>query len=203
MNQAQPALSRHEPLRIADDTWVIQATLGEGKAPLVVHLNSMVITGAEPIVVDTGAPIHRDQYLDDLFGIVDPQDVRWVFISHDDSDHQGNLHEVMDACPNATLVANWFLCERLKAERLDVAPTRWRWIGDGDTLDVGDRTLHAIRPPLYDSPTTRGLFDPTTGVYWASDCYATPVLAGAPTVADIDPEFWIEGFTMFQTWNSP
>ena len=33
MNQAQPALSRHEPLRIADDTWVIQATLGEGKAP--------------------------------------------------------------------------------------------------------------------------------------------------------------------------
>ncbi len=203
MNQAQPALSRHEPLRIADDTWVIQATLGEGKAPLVVHLNSMVITGAEPIVVDTGAPIHRDQYLDDLFGIVDPQDVRWVFISHDDSDHHGNLHEVMDACPNATLVANWFLCERLKAERLDVAPTRWRWIGDGDTLDVGDRTLHAIRPPLYDSPTTRGLFDPTTGGYWASDCYATPVLAGAPTVADIDPEFWIEGFTMFQTWNSP
>lgn len=40
-------------------------------------------------------------------------------------------------------------------------------------------------------------------MYWASDCYATPVLAGAPTVADIDPEFWIEGFTMFQTWNSP
>ena len=66
-------------------------------------------------------------------------------------------------------------------ERLDVAPTRWRWIGDRDTLDVGDRTLHAIRSPLYYSPTTSGLFDPTTGVHWAPDCYATPVLAGAHT----------------------
>ena len=136
MTQAQPAPARHEPLRIADDTWVIQATLGEGEAPLVVHLNSMVITGAEPIVVDTGAPIHRDQYLDDLFGIVDPEDVRWVFISHDDSDHHGNLHEVMDACPNATLVANWFLCERLKAERAAPAPV---------TVEPSAETLERLR----------------------------------------------------------
>jgi flavorubredoxin len=203
MTVTPTAPPRHRPLRIAEDTWVIQATLGEGEAPLVVHLNAMVITGAEPIVVDTGAPIHREHYLEDLFSIVDPADVRWVFISHDDSDHHGNLHAVMDACPQATLVANWFLCERLKAERLDVPPTRWRWLSDGEALDVGDRTLHAIRPPLYDSPTTRGLFDPTTGVYWASDCYATPVPAGAPTVADLDPGFWAEGFAMFQTWNSP
>ena len=37
--------------------------------------------------------------------------------------------------------------------------------------------LQAVRPPIFDSPTTRGLFDPTTGVYWASDSFATPMLA--------------------------
>ena len=203
MDPATITPTRLDPLRIADDTWVIQATIGEGEGPLAVNLNSMVIAGSEPVVVDTGAPVYRDQFLSDLFGIIDPEDVRWVFISHDDSDHYGNLHEVMDLCPNATLVANWFLCERLKAERLEVSLRRWRWISDQDTLDVGDRTLHAIRPPLYDSPTTRGLFDPTTGVYWASDCYATPVQVGVPTVADLDPDAWQEGFTMFQAWNSP
>lgn len=31
--------------------------------------------------------------------------VRWVFLSHDDHDHVGNLLEVLDQCPNATLVA--------------------------------------------------------------------------------------------------
>lgn len=194
---------RHRPVEIAPDTFVIQATQGEGTAPLAVHLNAMLIRGAQPVVVDTGAPVHRDHYLEDLFSLVEPDDVRWVFISHDDSDHYGNAEAVMAACPNAALVATWFLCERLAAEGFSVPPTRWRWVGPGDALDVGDRVLQAIRPPLFDSPTTRGLFDPTTGVYWAADCYATPVLRGAAYVDELDPHFWEEGFTAFQTWNSP
>ena len=95
-----PARIRHQPVQIAPETWVIQATHGEGVAPLAVHMNSMLIRGAEPVVVDTGAPVNREQYLEDLFSIVEPDDVRWVFISHDDADHYGNLHEVMAACPD-------------------------------------------------------------------------------------------------------
>ncbi len=163
----------------------------------------MVIRAAEPVVVDTGCPVHRDQYLEDLFSLVDPDDVRWVFISHDDVDHYGNAEAVMAACPNATLIASWFLCERLSAEGFGVPPTRWRWLGDGDSFDAGDRTLQLVRPPLYDSPTTRGVFDPVTGVYWASDCYATPVERGTAFVADLDPDAWREGFTAFNLWNSP
>ncbi len=198
-----PAPPRHHPMEIAPETWVIQATQGEGTAPQVVHMNAMVIRGAEPVVVDTGCPVHRDQYLADLFSIVEPEDVRWVFVTHDDVDHSGNVHEVMDACPNATLVATWFLCERLLGERLDVPPFRWRWVGDGESFTAGDRTLLAVRPPLYDSPTTRGLFDTKTGVYWASDCYATPVTEGTAFVDALDPAAWAEGFATFQSWNSP
>ncbi|MEI2696899.1 MAG: MBL fold metallo-hydrolase [Microthrixaceae bacterium] len=198
-----PPTPRHQPMEIAPETFVIQATQGEGTAPQAVHMNSMLIRGSEPVVVDTGCPAHREQYLEDLFSLVDPQDVRWVFISHDDVDHYGNLHEVMDACPNATLVATWFLCERLAGDRLDVAPTRWRWVGDGESFEAGDRTLTALRPPLYDSPTTRGLYDHSSGVYWASDCFATPVERGTAFVADLDPQAWAAGFAAFQAWNSP
>lgn len=194
---------RHRPVEIAPDTWVIQATVGEGVAPQAIHMNSMVIRGAEPVVVDTGCPIHREQYLEDLFAIVEPADVRWVFVSHDDPDHHGNLEAVMDACPDATFVANWFMCERLKGEGLALPPTRWRWLGDGEALDAGDRTLRLVRPPLYDSPTTRGLFDPATRVYWASDCYATPVERGTAFVSELDPEAWAAGFAAFNLWNSP
>lgn len=199
-----PAVDEHlAPLEVAPDTFVIHDTHRAPGAPVTVHLNSMVIRGREPVVIDTGTSKNRDRYLADLFSIVEPEDVRWLFISHDDADHHGNLHEVMDACPNATMVGNWFLCDRISAERLDVPPTRWRWVDDGDTLDVGDRTLAAVRPPLYDSPTTRGLFDPTTGVYWASDCYATPVPQATAFVDELDPDHWAGGFQMFQAWNSP
>lgn len=200
---SSPAPPRHEPVRVAAETWVIQATVGEGVAPQAIHMNSMVIRGKEPVVIDTGCAMHRDTYLEDLFAIVEPDDVRWVFLTHDDPDHHGNVEQVMAACPNATFVSTWFLCERLTAEGFPVPPTRWRWVGDGEPLDIGDRVLQAVRPPLYDSPTTRGLFDPATGVYYASDCYAAPVVTGTPFAHDLDRDDWAEGFLAFNAWNSP
>ena len=56
---------------------------------------------------------------------------------------------------------------------------------------------------MYDSPTTRGLFDPRTGVYWASDCYASPVAVGTEFVDDLDPDEWAAGMGVFARWNSP
>jgi flavorubredoxin len=184
------------PSRIAADTWVIhqvQPALGQ---PLFVYLNSMLILGAEPMIVDTGTPANRGQWLKDVFSLVDPNDVRWVFLSHDDVDHSGNLDEVMTVCPNAQLVCNWAMIER-HTNCFEFPLHRCRWIMDGETLDIGDRQLTALRPPVYDSPTTRGLFDPTTGVYWAVDTFATPLPDPQVEIADLDPDFWSEGLALF------
>jgi hypothetical protein len=66
-----------------------------------------------------------------------------------------------------------------------------------ESFDIGDRSLHALRPPLYDSPTTRGIFDPKTGVYWSVDTFATPLPDPHAGIADLDPEFWDFGMTLF------
>lgn len=187
-----PAVPYYPPVQIAPDTFVIQATQGEGQAPVAVHLNTMVIRGPEPILVDTGVPSLRDRYLDDMWSIVDPDDVRWVFLSHDDVDHYGNLEAVMEACPNATLLTSWFLWERL-GNLPTIAPHRMRWLEPNDTFEANGRTYATIRPPVYDSPTTRGLFDTVTGVYWASDCFATSVPHALADVADLPEPEWIEG----------
>ena len=93
---------------IAPDTHVIRQLAGEGTGPVAIYVNSMVITGAEPVIVDCGPAVTREAWLDTVFGIVDPTDVRWIYLSHDDADHTGNLPQVLEACPNATLVTNWF-----------------------------------------------------------------------------------------------
>lgn len=184
------------PTKIAADTYVIhqvQPALGE---PLYVYLNSMVILGKEPMIVDTGTPANRQQWLSDVFSLVEPEDVRWVFLSHDDVDHSGNLDEVMTACPNAQLVCSWAMIER-HTNCFNFPLDRCRWIVHEESFSIGDRTLHAVRPPVFDSPTTRGLFDPTTGVYWAVDTFATPLPDPAMGVADLDSDFWQFGMTMF------
>jgi len=184
------------PTLVAKDTYVIhqvQEALGE---PLFVYLNSMVILGKEPMIVDTGTPGNRKQWLEDVFGLVEPGDVQWVFLSHDDVDHSGNLDEVMERCPNAKLVCSWAMIER-HSNCFSFPLERCRWIMHEESFDVGDRTMRAVRPPVFDSPTTRGLFDPTTGVYWAVDTFATPLPDPHLGIADLDPDFWEFGLTMF------
>lgn len=115
----------------------VQPALGQ---PLFVYINSLVILGKEPVIVDTGTPANREQWLKDVFSLVEPNDVRWIFLSHDDVDHSGNLDEVMTACPNANLVCDWAMVER-HTNCFDFPLDRCRWVMDGEHLDVGDRTL--------------------------------------------------------------
>ena len=63
---------------------------------------------------------------------------------------------------------------------------RMRWVNPGESFDAGDRRLVAVRPPIFDAPTTRGLFDAKTGVYWAVDTFAS-LLPGHVTEVDDAP----------------
>jgi flavorubredoxin len=194
--------TRLDPTRIAPETFLLHDHTGEGTAPVSIPINTMVIRGREPVVVDTGAREHESQFLADVFSLVEPQDVRWIVISHDDVDHTGNLNALAANCPNATVVIDWFMAERMGGS-LEVSPLRWRWMADGDSLDIGDRTLALVRPPVYDSPTSRGVFDATTGVYWAADAFATPMPTPVRDVAEIDPTVWAEGMATFNQYISP
>lgn len=198
----RPPRFHHEPLKVADDTYLIRATFGEGEAPQFVYVNSLVVLGSEPAIIDTGTVNNRKQWLDDVFSLVDPRDVRWVMISHDDHDHVGNLPEVMALCPNATLVSSWFQVERLAGD-LSLPPTRMQWREDGYKLDAGDREFAFVRPPVFDAPTTRGFYDTKTGVYWAGDCFAAPSTIPSDDVSVYNSEEWRQGFNMFQLAISP
>lgn len=168
---SMPAQHDVRPHQITNDTFLITWGLD---APPVGHfpMHSMLIRGREPVIVDTGAPACRAQWLATVFDLVDPADVRWIFLSHDDRDHAGNLLAVLDACPNATLLTTWFSIGRM-AEEWSTPLPRCRFVNDGDHFDIGDRVLVAVRPPLFDNPTTRGLFDASTGVLWSVDTFAT------------------------------
>jgi flavorubredoxin len=193
---------RQEPLKVTDDTYLIRSMSPDESAPVGVYLNSLVIRGREPVIVDTGTVGNRKQWLDDVFSLVDPKDVRWIYISHDDHDHTGNLTEVLELCQNATYVGSWFQRERLVGD-YDLPLNRMRWVNDGEAFDAGDRLLVAIRPPLFDAPTTRGLYDSKSRVYWSVDSFATPVLKPTENVAELDPEFWAQGFATFASYVSP
>jgi len=190
-----------QPEQIAPDTWLI-TELFPAEPGTHIPVRSAVITGAEPIVVDTGTHLNRHAWMDALSSIVDPPDVRWVFLSHDDHDHVGNLMEVLAHAPQATLVTHWFSVERLGGD-LRLPLHRMRWVNDGESFQAGGRELIAMRPPIFDAPTARGLFDPRTGFYWGADAFAALVTPGVVEASDLPREMWEDTFTLLNRWISP
>lgn len=189
------------PEQIAPETFLIPNLFPAGP-DLFLPVNSMVIRGAEPVIVDTGAPVHREQWLEKVFGLVDPEDVRWIFLSHDDPDHTAGLLDALEMCPNATLVTNFFSVERLALEKPALPLDRMRWIEAGSSFDAGDRTLHLFRPPIFDGPTTRGLYDPTTATMWAVDTFAT-LTTGSLDVHDLPADHVEEQLRAMNSLVSP
>jgi hypothetical protein len=176
-----------EPVQVAKDTWLLPtpfAIPGMG----VLYVNAMVITGEEPVLVDTGPPVMREDYLRTAFSLVDPVDVRWIFLSHDDRDHSGNLMQVLELCPNARLVTNFVGVGRMGEEWALPMP-RIHFANNGDRFHAGDRELVAIRPPFFDSPlavcgipTRASTTAPTPSVRWCpSPVRAWPTCRPTPT----------------------
>jgi flavorubredoxin len=189
------------PHQVAPETFLIPTLAAEPSGGFI-SANSLVIRGAEPVVVDTGCSLLREEWLAKVFSVVDPEDVRWVFVSHDDHDHIGNLEAILDLCPQATLVGNWSMTARLGGD-IELPLHRMRWVDAGESFDAGDRSFQLVRPPLFDSPATRGLFDTTTGVLWAVDTFGALVQGAVVEADDADPELYAGSFGLLNQWNTP
>jgi flavorubredoxin len=171
--------------QITDDSYLIPHALpvpGHGVLPT----NAMVVKGREPMLVDTLAIVHRKDFLEEAFNLVDPKDVKWLFISHEDRDHTGSIMQVMEMCPNAKLITNFLGLGKL-GEEFHVPLDRVHLLNDGDSLDIGDRTITMYRPPLYDSSATAGYWDPRNEYYYAADCFGV-VCPDVPHFTDEMPE---------------
>jgi flavorubredoxin len=168
----------------------------------VLAVNSFVIHAREPVLVDTGMAFDRNEFLDAVWAAVDPADLRWVWLTHDDTDHSGNLAAVLEAAPGAQLVTHAFSALRM-ATQWPVPLDRVHAVAPGDRLDVGDRSLHALRPPTYDNPMSTGLFDDRHATLFSVDSFGALLPEVGTSIDDVTDEVLQAGMTAWTTFDSP
>jgi glyoxylase-like metal-dependent hydrolase (beta-lactamase superfamily II) len=175
---------------------------GVGTLPM----NAFLVRAAEPVLVDTGTGALSGDFLSALADLIDPVDLRWIWLTHEDRDHTGSLQALLDLAPRATVVGTWLSFGRYAPDG-PLPLRRIRVLNPGDVLNAGDRNLHALRPPLYDSPGTLGFLDDSTGALFSSDCFGAPLpdeaAATAPHADDVPPQELLAGQVAWATVDSP
>jgi flavorubredoxin len=168
----------------------------------LVPVNAFVIKGTEPILVDTGAVVETDDFMATLQSVIDPADLKWIWLTHTDFDHIGSLHRLLDANPGLRLITT-FMGVGIMSLSAPLPMDRLNFLNPGERMTVGDRTLRAFKPPVFDNPSTTGFLEESSGVLFSSDCFGA-LLADVPeNAADLTDEQLREGQVFWATVDSP
>ncbi|MCX2721798.1 MBL fold metallo-hydrolase [Roseibium salinum] len=151
------------------DQWSVLASWfpvpGMGGLPV----NSFLLKGSEPLLIDTGLSMLGDAFVTALESEIDPEELSWIWVSHMDADHVGNLARVLEIAPKAKVVTNFLGMGKMNLAGLDVS--RVHLLNPGDCLELSDRRLRPLRPPYYDAPETIGFFDDRDRMFFAADSF--------------------------------
>ena len=168
----------------------------------LVPINAFVIKGSEPVLVDTGAVIEREEFMSALRSVIDPAELKWIWLTHTDFDHIGSLHQLLDECPQLRVITT-FLGVGIMNLSAPLPLDRVYLVNPGEKITVGDRTLTAVKPPAFDNPSTTGFYDDKSGVFFSSDCFGALLSEVPQNAADLSDKDLREGQIFWATVDSP
>jgi flavorubredoxin len=168
----------------------------------LVPINAFVIKGSEPILVDTGAAVHSEAFMPALRSVIDPADLKWIWLTHTDFDHIGSLHQLLAENPKLRVITT-FLGVGIMGLFAPLPMDRVYLLNPGEKITVGDRTLTAIRPPAFDNPSTTGFYDDKSEVFLSSDCFGALLSAVPQNAADLSDKDLRDGQVFWATVDSP
>ena len=168
----------------------------------LVPINSFVIKGSEPILVDTGAVVECEEFMTSLRSVIDPTDLKWVWVTHTDFDHIGGLHQLLAENPKLRVITT-FLGVGIMSLSDPLPMDRVYLVNPGEKITVGDRTLTGIRPPAFDNPSTTGFYDDRSGVFFSSDCFGALLSTVPQNAAELSDQDLRDGQMFWATLDAP
>ena len=166
-------------------------------------INAFVLHGDEPLLVDTGVVTEADESLAALRTVIDPADLRWIWLSHTDYDHIGTLHRLLDDNPRLRVITTFFAVGIMGLSTTPLPLDRVHLVNPGEAISIGRRTLTAIKPPVYDNAVTTGFHDDTSGALFSADCFGALLQDLPQNAEDLSDADLHNGQSTWVTIDSP
>ncbi|MEM3407122.1 MAG: FprA family A-type flavoprotein, partial [Nitrososphaerota archaeon] len=140
--------------------------------------NAYLIIGKDKkALIDTVNPGFEIELEGKIKQIIDPRDLDYVIMNHAEPDHAGSIPHIMNLSDKAKLIVT----ERgAKMAQIfyKVPEERIMIVTDGNTIDLGDKTLKFIEAPMLHWPETMFTYLQENGILFPCDFFGSHTAGG-------------------------
>lgn len=152
--------------------------------------NAYLVQGAnQTALVDTVKLTFVDELLSRISSVMDPADIDLIVVNHIEPDHNSGLRKVMDAIPNARVVASRSgaagIAEYHDGTVVDV-------VGAADVIDLGGKTLQFMPAPMVHWPDSMFTYVAESKTLLPNDAFGQHVASSARFADELGYDFALD-----------
>lgn len=133
------------------------------------HTSAFLLVGNEAtLIVDTGQPKHWPEMKRQLHSVLGDRALDYVFATHPECVHYGNMPFLLDAFPRARAIGDITNYDLFLPDYAG----RFERRGAGDVIDLGGRSLLIVEPFIRDLPNSLWGYDLDNRVLFSCDSFA-------------------------------
>lgn len=107
--------------------------------------NSYYINAAKKALIEVAKEKFSETYFRKLTSLTNPSEISYIVLNHTEPDHSGSLAKLLEMAPSAIVVGSGNAIRYL--EDIVNFPFKSLIVKDGDTLDLGNKTLKFVAAP--------------------------------------------------------
>lgn len=114
--------------------------------------NSYIVKGSEKTaLIETAHLTYFDYFIDNVKEVTNLQDIEYLIMNHNEPDHSGSIQKLLELIPNLKIITSQagsiYLKNITNCSDMNIIVAK-----DGDSIDLGDKTLTFINAPFLHWP---------------------------------------------------
>ncbi len=132
--------------------------------------NAYLIRDEKTALIDAVKAPYGQDLLRNISALTPLDSIDYVVCNHAEPDHAGALPEIMEAIPGATLLCDR-KCKDALSGHFDTTGWKIQVVKTGDTVSLGERTMHFIETPMVHWPESMFTYVPEAKLLFSMDAF--------------------------------
>lgn len=161
--------------------------------PYGVSYNSYIVAGSDKVaLIDTVCVEEVREYFNKLRDLAADRKIDYLVVNHMEPDHSGSIPEIVLAYPEIKIVGNSKTIDMIRGFYHIDGPDRFLTVKEGDTIELGGKTLRFFMTPMVHWPETMMTYVEEQQVLFSGDAFGTfGALNGAVIDRDMETSEYI------------